>query len=418
MNFPINRSPVTEGCPPDSQTEWFFPLSRSLVAMVLVFFSLMGVPDTARAVEDGIAIEEGFALRLAAIAPDGGWETLRGRSAASGTAMVFGEINASRKGLHGLEVLVEKVPQPANLKEAREMTSRLLSRDVLAIVCFGSEIPSRYAAQAASESGLPLILCHSETIALGPDPQSPDPFLFGLDLEKSFRPMALAMWAETRKDCSWSIFIDRVDPYLSLQGENTEELLGKKRIDTKAYWFVRSTVEDIVGRLTESIGEKSPWIVSWLSPIMSLRIYSTARRKLFPVKLFHGDIPSDLLRPYDGIFVLDQSAPLRDKELLDTLGDRLWAKWGTTQGGGLTEEAIRAVAAFQWIRKALESLSENTMNPKAVARALEKVPGVQVENLSIPFSPRSHRPRERQVSVLVSKDGSWEEVERLTVPSP
>lgn len=419
MDSPTNRPPVADGSRFRSLTTRSFFLPRFLLALLVVLFSLIGTSGNAGAVDKKAAIEDGFALRLAAISPDGGWETPSGRSAASGAELVFRQINASRKGLRGFEVLVEKIPQPGNIEEARRAISRLRAEGILAVVCFASEVPACYVAQAASESGMPLILCHSEAIALGPTPRSPHPVLFGLDLEKSFRPVALAMWAGAmQQKRSWSIFIDRVDPYLSLQGEDTENRLKEKRIDTKTYWFVRSSVADIVGRLTESTGEGSPWIISWLSPIMSLRIYSTARRNLFPVNLVHADTPSDLLRPHDGIFILDQDVPLCDEDLLKPLGDRLWLDGGTAQANGLNSEAVRAVAAFQWIRKALEGLPGKSLKPKAVAAALEKVTEVQVENLSIPLSPRTHRPRERQVSVMVSKNGEWKEVERLTVASP
>lgn len=418
MNSP-KYSPFTMGQGvPHSRTARSFPLLQALSILLLALLCLIGATDSACAIDKKTALDEGIALPLAAISPDGGWQSENGRSAASGTELVFREANASRKGIRGLEVLIEKVDQPVSLEGARKTMARLHKEGVLAVVCFASEAPARYAAQAASELGMPLLLCHSETLALGPDPLSPNPFLFGLDLDKSFRPKALTQWAETRTNCSWSLFLDRVDPYLSLQGEKTHERLKQKGIDTKVYWFVRSSVADTVARLTESAGESSHWIISWLSPIMSLRVYATARRDQFPVNLFHADIPSDLLRSHDGIFVLDQNIPLQDKDLLNALETRLWTNWATVQNGGLNAEAVRAAIAFQWIRQALESLPEKKLAPKGLAEALETVPAVRVEDFSIPLSPRTHRPAERTVSVLRSKNGKWEEVNQLTVTFP
>ncbi len=389
----------------------FKPTCSLLLALV---FSLGFVMPGAGTVSPETALEEGFALQLAAIAPANGWDSPEGKSADAGMQLVFRELNTSRKGLLGREVLIEKRIRPSDIEEARRLVKELRQKGVMGIICFASGVPAHFVAQAAAESGMPLILCHSETLPLGRSLRRPHPFLFGLDLDKSFRPLALAAWAGKDMDCPWFAFIDRVDPYLSRQGERTEKAMQQTGIKTELFWFVSGSVADIMGRLTECTSGKKPNVVSWMSPLMTLRVYATARKKFFSLNLIHGDTPSNLLRTHEGIQVIDQDTPLQDRTLLGTLGDRLWARWGAACYG-ITEEAARGALAAQWFRLAFERLPSIPQERKTLARSMEKVEEIGIEEIRMPLSSATHRPAERQVAILRSKDNRWQEVDRITI---
>lgn len=388
----------------------------ALAIMTLVLLLGKGVIGTASGTEvpPEKALREGFALRLAAVAPEGGWDSPEGKSADAGMQLVFREVNSTRKGLKGLEVVIEKTIQPRDADSARKLVDDLRAKSVLGIICFAQDFHARFVAQAASNAGMPLILCHAETLPLGKTLQTPDPFLFALDLDKSFRPLALKAKAGENPSAPWFIFVDRVDKYLSRQGESTEEALRTSGILPETFWFVSGSVQNIMGRLTECTATETPQIISWMSPLMTLRLYATARKEFLDINLIHGDTPSDLLRSHEGILVFDQAVPLRDRSLLGTLGDRLWARWGSAHYG-ITEEAVRGALAAEWFRLAIQRLPAAPVKWQELARYMEDVGEIHIEGLRIPISSRTHRPASRDVAVLRSTDNRWQEVGRITV---
>lgn len=313
--------------------------------------------------------------------------------------IVQASLSAAESPLEGgipLQIEVKAFDAPASSIEADSLSERLREGGIVAALCLTKGPDAWHVPRVAVKAHIPTIMLFSETLSPGPESHGLSPFLFGLDVDESYRPEALALLASGLSEKRWVVLVDHLDLKSRTAGTAASQAMSGSGLDVQTIFLPNSTETHMKAALNESVENGTGGFVSFMSPLGTLK----AARVLFPMakgaKLLYGFEPTDLLTLAEGVIALRQQMTP-----------------GLNHPGG--ELAARATVACRWLVKGLSSLREDNLDTNNLAEAMAAVERIPLEGGFLEISPGLHRPARKDLQVLEAKGGAWVEKARLRI---
>ncbi|MFP4482718.1 MAG: hypothetical protein ACLFN0_08005 [Thermovirgaceae bacterium] len=301
-----------------------------------------------------------------------------------------------------LLISLKVVDAPASRADARRFFEKLCTSGTLAVLNLCEDRTACYAKEGAAETGIPTILFHSETVPPGPDEKAPSPFLFGLDADEGYRPEALAFWARKGPEKNWVVFVDHLDTKSRSLGLATVRSLTASGLAAWPVLLSRTSENRLKQAISESLKGGTKAFISFLSPSRTLQAARLIETSGKGGTLIYGRRPTEMLLRHDGLIAFRQRMPFAEE-----------VPAGHAAGPVDSEIATKAVVASRWLAKALFSLDDPQCGRQEISKALTEVGEVRLGSGSIRLSEELHRPVEKDIAVLESRQGTWSERKRL-----
>jgi hypothetical protein len=291
---------------------------------------------------------------------------------------------------------------PASRADARRLFEQLRTSGTVVVFDLCEDRTACYAKEGAAEAGIPAILFHSETVPLGPDEKTPSPFLFGLDADERYRPDALAFWARTWPERNWVVLVDHLDSKSRSLGLATVRSLTASGLAVQPVFLARTPENRLNQAISENLKKGTKDFISFLSLSRTLRAARLIDRSGKGGTIVYGRAPAEMLLRHEGLIAFSQKMPFAGE-----------VSAGDAAEPVDTEIAAKAVVACRWLAKALLSLDDLESGRLQLQKALTEVGEVRLGPGSIRFSSDLHRPAEKDIVVLESRNGAWSEGKRL-----
>lgn len=349
--------------------------------------------------------------RLFIVALIGGTENEDSYAPANIAKVFFQQQKEGSGGDCGFRLVIERSPEPASEEQSEALISTLSQKGVLAAVCSARGISAFHVSEASRKGSFPVIMLYSEEIPLGPDHELPCHFLFSLDFDTSFRPQAIARWAKDQPLKNWTIFMDHLDAASTSSGTSTAKALSDEGVGNRTLASAAGNDQRMYYSLRKSLDDGSSHILSWLSPLRTLKMSSLLRSiGDRPAELVYGREPADALREREGIVLFSQDPYIPIQALSK----------GSVYSRFLENDAVRPVAlktilACQWLYGAASSVPAHLLDSKTLSEAMEHIDRLEAFGFGITLSGKKHRPAEKDIYVLTSANGRWKEIRRMSL---
>jgi hypothetical protein len=301
-------------------------------------------------------------------------------------------------------IFLETVDAPASLAEAHGLFEGLRASGTLAVFNLCNESTGWYATEGAKETGIPMILFHSETVPLELEGKTPSPFLFGLDTCESFRTEALAFWARNRPEKSWAVLVDHLDNKSRTLGLDTVESLTASGLTARLVLLNRTPKSLLKQAVSENLRGGTEAFISFLSPSWTLQAARLIETSGTGGTIVYGRRPTEMLLRHEGLIAFSQRMPFAEEvpeeHAAEPVDRELFAK---------------AVVASRWLAQALLLLDDLESGRLQIQKALTEVRQVPLGSGSIRLSSDLHGPAEKDIVVVESRHGTWSEKKRLKI---
>lgn len=251
---------------------------------------------------------------------------------------------------------------------------------------------------------IPVIFVWSARSHNAGNPQNRKTLHFDLDFPRSFLPSAIAVWARSRNETNWSVFVDHLDRRSKEMGKLTSDAFFSYGMDCMTMELLRNSRYGFVNSSEECLSYGSTNILSWLVPSDTINL----QRSLFELgacnmRLIYGGPAIDVFLGTPGISLFSQD-PFPGKDCRDELKSSLPSN---LMDNVSLSDLVKARAGLLWLFKGFESLSEGEDSPAVLASSLEKVTSLSLPGFSADLSPSLHRPLRKTVFLLRSSGGEW-----------
>lgn len=365
---------------------------RACSALLPVILILLFLPFSAEGAEKAPAADTS-AWKVAILSEEGERHEALGKAACISLPPV-----AEAKG-----VKVDPVFIPSG-SSGSELPRILREQDLDAVLCL-LRGPALFAMREwLEEIHIPVIFVWSGRFHTPGKREKRKDLHFDLDFPRSFLPSAIAVWARSRNETNWSVFVDHLDGRSKEMGKLTSEAFFSCGMDCMTLELLRNSRYGFVNSSEECLSCGSTSILSWLVPSDTI----TLQRSLFElgacnIRLVYGGPAMDVFLSTPGITIFSQDPfPGEDcrDELKNSLPSNLMDKVSLS-------DLVKARAGLLWLVRGFASLSEGEDSPADIASSLEKVTSLSLPGFSVDLSPSLHRPLRKRVFIIRSSGGEW-----------
>jgi len=291
---------------------------------------------------------------------------------------------------------------PTSRADARRLFEGLRTSETLVVFDLCGDGTAGYTTEGTAETGIPTILFHSETVPLGPDEKTSSPFLFGLDADEGYRPDALAFWARKRPEKNWVVLVDHLDDTSRTLGAATVSSMTASGLAARQVLLARTPQNRLNQAISENLNGGTKNFISFLSPSRTLQAARLIDRSGKGGTIVYGRRPTEILLRQEGLIAFSQKMPFAGEVLAGDAAEPVDR-----------EIAAKAVVASRWLAEALLSLDDFESGRLQIQKALTEVDTVPLGSGSIRLSGDLHRPAEKDIVVVESRNGRWREEKRL-----
>ena len=351
--------------------------------LILVFcLPLFAAPTKAFCYDPTKPIEEGWALPVYAVPPEGGWDTPEGRSLWKGLLTYAQEIAGTRAGIKGYEL--------AFLKKFRE--------DVVAIISFLEGGKGDALVKACGRDGPVLISAFGEDLTLQ-DEKGLMPYVFALDLPRGCVGAALGRHLTLNGQGERFAFMaDPLDAYMRpIVRGFLDEVKGGNSI--LPFWIQEGiSVDEVLREIQEA---RVGGVVSFLGIKHTQYLWGECRKKGLTLL---ASLPRWAVSPMlEGIVIADQGWVVENDPAVHSLSVKVLD--ATKTQVERPDMAARAYAVASWLGNALNS-SEG--DPAKLKEGMKKASSFPLGSQILRPDPETHRPSRRKVAVLTVCNGNLE----------
>jgi len=348
---------------------------RFLAFLVLFLPFFLGCP-AARA-EQATSLNQ---IRIALLIPAGSQAQGLGQAT---RVFLEGRLNQPLKE-KGFALQAMEVPMPVTPAEAKQRVANLKQQGFDGAISLLSGPENAILARLGNPP-FPILLTWSEEV---PIPPGNDSFLFGIDFEESFRPIAWTLWARKHSPSEWDFYTESLDVRLNRLARETEAEFANLGLSVRSYRFRRNRPEQYgdLFSLSSSGGKRSALI--WLEKDQAAAIGEALA--------FRAGVGSFICLGKD-LPVLVSSSRFRYLTQDPNGGDRF------------TKARLAAV----WLAEAVLAGDSPPRDARKLARALEKVQRIEGSGEEIWLCPERHRPFRKAVFFLRPRSGTLEITERM-----
>jgi len=215
----------------------------------------------------------------------------------------------------------------------------------------------------------PILLAWSEEVLIPPGKGS---FLFGIDFEENFRPIAWAVWARRQNPPAWDFYFESLDARLNRLAKKTEDEFTNAGLSVRVFRFRRNEPEQYGNVFSSSsFGGKRSALV-WLPWNQAAAVGEALAFQLG-----------------EGTFIcLGKESPrlFSSNKLLYLTQD---------PNGG--DRFAKARLTATWLIDAILAQENPPQGSQKLARALEKVQRIEGSGEEIRLNPAKHRPLRKAV---------------------
>lgn len=361
-----------------------------------------------------IGVDDGWVWQVAVLPPSGGWDGGAGKSAAAAIRYAELKVKDSPDGVAGRDVhfLMEAPLTPLNVKERLAEWRRL---GLSTVISLGGEEDAELLKPLLDGRGPVFVTAFGEEDEIAAE-GVPHPMMFALDLYKDFRMAAFARFAEMtlEKGTTLAILGDRYDPYLDRFARNLGDMLAEAGFNADHYWLPGAGPDSFRMIESEAVSGGASVMVSCAGSMVVREIWRAVRNKENAFRLWYGGALIPTLLSFDGIYAADQDAPLDGDGALVRLGREIWNETNTRVGD--KKAAARAYAVCSWVLEGLRKAG--SQSPEKLSKAMETVEGIPLGSLALSINAASHRPRFRNVAILVAGNRQFKGAAQFQIEGP
>lgn len=288
--------------------------------------------------------------------------------------------------------------------DIREIVAGLRKNDInVGIALMKGPILSRLCKSAQKEK-IPLIAGWSERIKFIVENDRRASFLFGLDLHESFRPHAIALWADREQEDNWTVFIDKLDERSSTLGNLSNVLMSERGLNNRCLQFTRNRQGPFLNPLKDCVKSRSKNLLSWLAPSDSLRLQESLYILGYPEEsLIYGGEAQNMLLGVKGLSVFSQDPfPSRDTVKISP------EIFSCASSNAVTpSEVIKIKAMVSWLSRSLKTIEDCNFTTEDIISSLESIRTISFPGYFIDLSKKRHRPSRKSIFILSSCSGKW-----------
>lgn len=231
----------------------------------------------------------------------------------------------------------------------------------------------------------PVLLAWSEEVSI---PSGKTSFLFGIDFEETFRPIAWTLWARKQPHAPWDFYTENLDVRLNRLAKKAEAEFANSGLSVRSFRFRRNRPEEYSSLFSYSPpgGKRSALI--WLQKGQAAAV---------------GEFLAFRTAENSSICLGNENPVLLSSGKFRYL----------TQDPNGGDRFAKARLAAVWLIDALLAGENPPAGPLKLARALEKVQRIEGSGEEIWLCPDRHRPIRKAVYFLRARKGSLEITERM-----
>jgi hypothetical protein len=264
--------------------------------------------------------------------------------------------------------------------------------------------------EVCHKESFPLLSGWSEKKDLKYQDGSLSPFLFTIDFPETFRPYAIAEWASKRTRKNWTVFLDNMDDSAIKLGNMSSELLQNIGKESRILFVPRNRISTLSGMLEKSKSLGTDFILSWLPPSDTVRLYRKA--DLLNMKgtlLIYGYERDDTLLNTDGVLLFSQDPFLDERSFQQIISD---LPENIREETPYSPNIVRAKLLSEWTGKMLSTAGEAELTSKTVIQGLEKIETLEIPGYRIEIDSKDHRPGKKNIYLIESSNGIWQKREQ------
>lgn len=356
-------------------------------------------------------LEEGWIWTIAVLPPEEGWQSEEGQSISLALSVLEQEINESAAGIAGYDVFFELEDIPS--EEELEVRQKAWQKNNVAVLSFVRGSLNNNLVSLLGEKGPVLLSAYGENLSLRNEKGSILPYVFALDLPETYRAEALAAYGSHifKTDNGVAQITDRLDDGLSARSDRFSTLAAKHGWPVYNFWKSGAGDNSFKTIYQEGIQSGANCFILWLDSLAMTNIYQSQREYGLSLSLWYGGEPNPALRNCEGIIAVSQEYSLESDLSLAAFERKIW----TITRKNVPDRALagRAWSAASWLLQGLHRAK--TPDPDIVATLMPAIEGVSLGKKVLKFSDQTHRPEEREVSILQVKKGRFEPIATVNV---
>lgn len=360
---------------------------------------------------------ESWTWEIFVVPPDSGWDTVEGETIRATLGWFEKNINQDPFGLleHDARfVYMEKPITEESLSGDVTVLKALKGSRCIAVLNFASDEINSLLVPALGNAGVPMLLTEGEEVWLL-DGALAYPYIFALSLYRDYRTLAFADYIKKTFNPSVTNRISMIASRFSLNEEREAkmcaDLLGKLGIQPIAFWTDASNFNTF--RLLESEVKAS------LSGILLCYVGSMAAREIWrgvkglesQYQLWYAGAPSESFLSYSGMLFADQSMKLKEEGGFVATKRKLWV----SRAVDVKDEVVggKAFALATWLIESVKKAGR--ADADVLVHALATAAQVPFGSQMLDISPRTHRPRERDVYIMRVMNGEYDLIDVLKI---
>ena len=352
------------------------------------------------------------------VPPDEGWETTAGRSIQNTLLWHRDEISESGDGVRGRDINFIFLP-PLNEDSVKNFVLQPTAAS-MAVLSFASSQVDRDLIDVVSPTGLPLMLAGGEGVFFYRQGRLL-PFLFSLDLFRDYRCRAFAQYAKKilPSQTRLGIIATRFTLNEEREAKIASDLLTEKDFMPMPFWVDSSVVNTFELVQQELTSYSDGVLISYVGGMATKELWRGMMNLRSSYRLWYGGIPDSSFLSFSALLFADQSLFLETTGGFETLKRSFWTS--RTVSVEDKSAAARANALVLWLQSGIHAIQGdlNSM-PRHSAVAdllvrLKNVKDIPFGNQSLTIDPATHRPRERDVHILETRNRKFYILDTLRI---
>jgi hypothetical protein len=193
-------------------------------------------------------------------------------------------------------------------------------------------------------------------------------------------------------------------------GNMSSELLQNIGKESRILFVPRNRISTLSGMLEKSKSLGTDFILSWLPPSDTVRLYRKA--DLLNMKgtlLIYGYERDDTLLNTDGVLLFSQDPFLDERSFQQIISD---LPENIREETPYSPNIVRAKLLSEWTGKMLSTAGEAELTSKTVIQGLEKIETLEIPGYRIEIDSKDHRPGKKNIYLIESSNGIWQKREQ------